>query len=380
MVAVLQLLLAVTIPAAVVWLEPRSKLMRTLSPVVICYLLGIALGNQPWVAFSQDLALGTCNATVAFAIPFLLFSVNIVSWLRLARSTVISFFIVMLAAMAGATTAHLLLNTHFDQSAGIAGMLVGVYVGGTPNMAAVGTGLGVRSETFVLLNAADMVVSFAYLLFLLTIAPKILGKRKDEMVAREKEQFDEPKERSETPGTSGKWHLGWVKQVAGAGMLAAAIVGLSLGAGRLVPESYRDAFIILTITTFAVAASSSRRVRELQGTQEAGQFLLLVFCVAMGYTTDFVQLFSASPLILVYCGVTVTVAVTLHFAVASLLRIDRDTIIITSTAGIFGPHMVGPVCMALKNREVLFSGIASGLVGYAVGNYLGVGVAWVLGG
>jgi uncharacterized membrane protein len=380
MVAVLQLLLAVTIPAVVVWLEPRSRLVRTLSPVVLCYLLGIALGNQPWVAFSQELALGTCNVTVALAIPFLLFSVNLGSWLRLARPTVVSFVIVMFAAMAGATVSHLLLATHFDQSAGIAGMLVGVYVGGTPNMAAVGTGLGVRSETFVLLNAADMVVSFAYLLFLLTVAPRILGRTKDDKRASEGGQSFEPPGSGEAQEVRKRWGFEMVKEVAGAGMLAAAIVGVSLGAGAVVPQSYRDAVIILAITTLAVAASGIRRVRSLDGTQEAGQFLLLVFCVAMGYTTDFVQLFSASPLILVYCGVTVFVAVTLHFVAASFLRIERDTIIITSAAGIFGPHMVGPVCLALKNREVLFSGIASGLVGYAVGNYLGIGVAWMLGG
>ncbi|MBW2699671.1 MAG: hypothetical protein JRF33_02540, partial [Deltaproteobacteria bacterium] len=45
---------------------------------------------------------------------------------------------------------------------------------------------------------------------------------------------------------------------------------------------------------------------------------------------------------------------------------------------IFGPHMVGPVAVALKNKEILFSGLASGLVGYAVGNYLGLALAWLL--
>jgi len=371
MVAALQLLLAFLVPAGIVWLEPRSRLVRTISPVVICYLVGIALGNQPWLSFSQELALGTCNVTVAFAIPFLLFSVNIVSWLRLARSTVVSFVLVMLTAMVGAITAHFILHSHFDQSAGIAGMLVGVYVGGTPNMAAIGTGVGVRSETFVLLNAADMVISFAYLLFILTIAPRILRRGTG--------TFGQSGEQTESVAVDRVvWNMGVAREVALAGLLAAAMVGVAVVVGSAVPESFRDAFIILAITTLAVGASMSRRVRGLRATQESGQFLLLVFCVAMGYTTDFVQLFSASPLILVYCGITVVVSVTLHFVAASLLGIDRDTVIITSTAGIFGPHMVGPVCVGLKNREVLFSGIASGLIGYAAGNYLGMAMVFLL--
>jgi uncharacterized membrane protein len=52
--------------------------------------------------------------------------------------------------------------------------------------------------------------------------------------------------------------------------------------------------------------------------------------------------------------------------------------IITSTAGIFGPAFIPPVATALGNREIIFSGIATGLVGYAVANYLGLRLAWML--
>jgi uncharacterized membrane protein len=68
----------------------------------------------------------------------------------------------------------------------------------------------------------------------------------------------------------------------------------------------------------------------------------------------------------------------LHFFLASLFKIDTDTILITSTAGIFGPPFVGPIAKALKNEEIIVSGITTGLVGYALGNYLGYFVFWVL--
>ena len=100
----------------------------------------------------------------------------------------------------------------------------------------------------------------------------------------------------------------------------------------------------------------------------------------MGFTTDFSKLFGSTFITVVFVAIVLFGAVFVHFVLAIFFQIDRDTIIITSAAAIFGPHMVGPVALAIKNRRVIFSGLASGLVGYAVGNYLGIALAWMLGG
>ncbi len=63
---------------------------------------------------------------------------------------------------------------------------------------------------------------------------------------------------------------------------------------------------------------------------------------------------------------------------AMVFRIDTDTTIITSTAGIYGPAFIIPVAEGIKNREVVVSGLTCGLAGYAIGNYLGFAVAWLL--
>jgi uncharacterized membrane protein len=373
MIPALQVLLALLLPVAVVWAEPRLKLIATLSPVVVCYLLGIALGNQPLLAFDNDLALLMCSITVALAIPFLLFSVDLAGWLRLARTTVLSFFLVMISACLAAAAGHLLFGGQVLESAGIAGMLVGVYIGGTPNMAAVGTAMAVQPETFILLNAADMVASFAYLMLVLTVARPLLK--------RFLPPFPGPRG-SELPETSevGGFRLPPVRDFAIAFALAAAMLGLAVALGAMLPPNIRDAAIILAITSMAVLAATRQPVRRLAGTHAVGQFLLLVFCVAMGMTTDFGELFTGGPTIMAYVAFVLFASVAIHLVLATVARIDVDTAIITSVAGIFGPHLVGPVALALKNREIVFSGIASGLVGYAAGNYLGIFIAWLLGG
>jgi len=51
---------------------------------------------------------------------------------------------------------------------------------------------------------------------------------------------------------------------------------------------------------------------------------------------------------------------------------------ITSTALICSPPFVPVVSGALNNREILVPGITIGIIGYAVGNYLGFLMAELL--
>ena len=51
---------------------------------------------------------------------------------------------------------------------------------------------------------------------------------------------------------------------------------------------------------------------------------------------------------------------------------------ISSTAALYGPAFIVPIAKAINNRELTVYGIALGLLGYILGNYLGLGMAWLL--
>ena len=76
-------------------------------------------------------------------------------------------------------------------------------------------------------------------------------------------------------------------------------------------------------------------------------------------------------------GVLVS-AVLLHVGLAAAFRLDADTTLMTSTAAIFGPAFIGPVAAAIKNRRLVAPGLTMGLMGIALGTYLGLATAWVL--
>src|SRR5680860_314593 len=94
-------------PVLAMWGARRSKALGWLGPIVLCYLLGIVLGNL--VTMDTDFASTVTEATVLLAIPLLLFSTDFAEWLRIARPAAISFGLATVAVIISSTAATLLL-------------------------------------------------------------------------------------------------------------------------------------------------------------------------------------------------------------------------------------------------------------------------------
>jgi uncharacterized membrane protein len=161
-------------------------------------------------------------------------------------------------------------------------------------------------------------------------------------------------------------------------ILSALAVGLSLLLSKLLTGGESVSLIILGLTTIAVAFSFNKKIRHFEGSQEIGHYLLLVFCVAVGSLANTSQMLSGSLWYFLFGATIMFGSIFLHFLCCFFLKIDRDTAIITSMAGIFGPAFVAPMSQVLKNKAILFSGVTTGLVGYAVGNFVGILIAYLL--
>ena len=102
-----------------------------------------------------------------------------------------------------------------------------------------------------------------------------------------------------------------------------------------------------------------------------------MFSVGMGLCFDF----SAVSSSLVLLGMLLIIqfgTVLLHIIMAKIWGIDYHTMMITSTAGVFGPAFIIPVANVLHNDEIILPGILCGILGYTLGNYLGIGVGELL--
>lgn len=369
-------LFLVGMPLLALWLERRHRLFEVLNPVVLCYGAGMVLANLLPFTVHEATAITATEAAIPLAIPLVLFSSNLPAWLRGRHGAVRSFLAALVAVMLTSAAAAVWLGHLVEQPATVSGMLVGVYTGGTPNLVSIGMALEAPEETFSLLNAADVVVGGLYLLALISVAKPMLRRflpaYADDPGRPADEQADEPH-----AAATFDLRRAWRGMLAGLG-LSALIVAASAGFSILVAGELWVPGIFLGITTGGIAASFAGRVRRLAGTYVLGNYFILIFCVAMGARTDFAALLASGGGILTYTAAVMFGAVLLHLLAAKLMRVDVDTWIITSTAAVYGPAFVPVVAESIDNRQVILSGLTAGLVGYAIGNYLGIGLAYLL--
>ena len=371
MIVAAQVFLALVFPAVANWLAAHNKAAKLLGPVVLCYGAGILFGNLG-LPLDNDVSIGLSSAAVPLAIPLLLYSSEVRKWLTLARPLLISFTLACISAVLGAGLIGWAFRARTDEWWKIAGMLVGVYVGGTANMSAVGIALDVRKETFLLVSTSDLVTGGVYLLFLLSLGQRLLLR-----ILPAFEPEDGAHEHVELPAGSGFTRANAVPMVK-AGALTIAIVGVSVGLSFLFFGKLDSPFVLVTLTTLGILASLSEQVRTLPGAYDLGEYCLFVFCFSVGSMADVSQLAGTSPVIFLFVLATMCLSVALHVALSRVFSLDTDTTIIVSTATIFGPAFIGPVASALKNRQLVGPGLTLGLAGIALGTYFGLFTAWGL--
>ncbi|MCJ7582602.1 MAG: DUF819 family protein [Candidatus Aminicenantes bacterium] len=348
----------------------KSKLIHRLGPIILCYIFGILLINIFHYPIHKPESMLFTEFTVALAIPLLLFSTDFLHWLSHAKKTALSIGIAFGSILISSSIGAFVFANKIEESKNIAGMLVGVYTGGTPNMSAIGMALSVKKELFILINAVDMIFGAIYLVFLMSIAQKVLRKflPPSHKIQKSTKSFI-PETRTEK--------ISFQNIFMGIGF-SVLIVGFSIGLSQIITGEIRIALVILTLTTLSIIFSFNKRIRTIKGSFDSGQYFLLMFCVAIGTLVDVKELLIASPIIFLYVGLAMFGAIIFHYVLAAVFKIDVDTVLITSTGAIYGPALVGPIAGVLKNREAVVTGLAAGLLGYALGNYLGIGLAMLL--
>lgn len=112
--------------------------------------------------------------TATVAIQFLLFSMYIPKWARLAGKTTISMFGAFIAAVVIVVGGFFLFrNFGIDRPWDVAGMMIGLYTGSPPNLASIKLALNADETQYMLIATCDLVVDAFHLLFVLTIAQRL---------------------------------------------------------------------------------------------------------------------------------------------------------------------------------------------------------------
>jgi uncharacterized membrane protein len=324
------------------------------------------------------------NIIIPLAFPLLLFSLNIKKWLRYARKGFISVLLALLAGMIMVPAGFFIFKNQIPDSWKLAGMFVGIYTGGTPNFVSLKMALDVDPSLFLIVSTYDMVVGAFLVLFYITVAPrlfrfilppfqnpvKVATGEIDTSIAEIETDYED---------YSGFFKKGKIIPLVGALGLSVLIFAVSFGLSLLLPGIPNNVVIILSITTLAILASLFKSLNTIEKTFQLGMYLIVVFSLVIASMADLRVMFNIGMLNLIlfiswcYFG-----SLFLHIILAYIFRIDSDNFLITSAAFIFSPPFVPMVAGALKNKDVIITGLTGGILGYILGNYFGIALAYFL--
>jgi len=407
------------LPVLLIYLTHVSKFLGKIGAVVMAYLIGLLIGNiglfprqsesfrallagkaslpagQLQAHFSQGLI--TENDLVAnqiagvqdvimtivipLAIPLLLFSLDIKRWLKLAKGALFSLILAMISLLIVIFGGYFLLRGEIADAWKISGMLVGIYTGGTPNLAAIATALDVAPNIFLLTHTYDMVLGAVCLAFLMTGAQRIFNWFLPHFTENHK-HISLKEMVTESEGMDN--YLGMLSKKGAIGLLKAAglsalIFAISGGLSLLVAKSAQMVTVILSITTLGLLFSTIKSVNRIEKTFQLGMYLIIVFSLVVASMGDLSSMFQIDFLhLFLFVALAIFGAMVIHLFLSWIFKVDTDTTIITITALTYSPPFIPVVAAALKNKEVIISGLTVGILGYAFGNYVGVAIAFFL--
>lgn len=374
---------SVLAPFVALGLERRFAWARLLGSVLMCCGFGIIVANQPWwvpgveaAASMADAAKLLMQATIPLAIPLLLFQAKLTDLRDHGKASALAFGVSALTVVVAVSIMTAVFGDRLELAGHIGGMVICVYIGGVPNLVAVQRAIEASSEHFALVQAATMLVSSVYLVFLLTLVKPLL--RRFYPAHRAPEELSGLSDEQAAPRSREHSRLGRM----GYGVLSlgasALCVGLVAGLVKITTGALGSLEIILGITTLSIIGSLWTRLREIPTHEAIGMYLILVFCVAAGSSMDVARLLESGSVVLTFTALSAAIFLPLHYLSCRLAGIDLDTTVTMSVATMFGPPFVPPVVQALGNRAVLLPGMTFGFLGYALGTYLGIafGLWW----
>ena len=262
-------------------------------------------------------------------------------------------------------------------------MATGLYTGGTPNLNAIGSILGVAQEIIAVSNLSDMLIGGIFYVFLLTLCKPLLSKilkaEKPAVYMTGDEEVENIDDFGEIPDK---------KKLIIAVLIAVGMAAVGAGIGVLIwvltgsvqgkLNDYLVPAVMVTATVLGLVASFNKKLRKIKGTSLTGHYLILVFSVALSMSMDFND-FNLDYVYIFLLFTTITLGTfILHVILCKIFRIDADCCMITLTAGVYGPAFIPAVAKQAGDEKLIPVGLLCGSLGYAIGTLLGAGLGFIL--
>jgi uncharacterized membrane protein len=337
------------IPVLFIWLEKRTKwkIFNILPAIIWIFLTPIFLSNLNVIPRSTPIYTTFRSFAVPMFIVLMLLDINIRQSLRVAWRGAAVLVLGAFGIVIGAVISFFMFREGLppDTWRGY-GALAGSWIGGTGNLAAVAESLDTPGE---MVGMVVLVDNFVYVLYFpLILTCKRWAKSFNRFTGVSQEQIDH---------------------------IAQADAEIEKKVFPVVePVFTQNTWAILLVTTFGIGLSATR-LKNVPGTEPLAMGLVYIYMTMLGAQADLSKIGGAQWFL---AAGFVCITVHLIFVVigARLFRIDVSMAATASVAAVGGAASA-PVAAGYHREELVPISIMLALIGYALGNYLGVATAYL---
>ena len=364
---------AIMVLAGASFLLERTRLGRQLTGTVMVILAAIVAANLGIIPHSAPTYDFIFTFLVPMLIPLFLFQADLRRLWREASRTTLAFLVATIGTVAGIVVAATLLDLSTlgsgaplpasDREAAIVGLFASTYIGGSVNYAALGemTGLNQDRSFFSAATAADNLFSAVYL-SLIALLPGVTRLARFFPAHPTTPQPTTPPEAAPPQVTARSLCL--------AIACAAALVAISDGlVAYFNAVSYR--YVTLTILTL-VLATLVPAIREwLAGAFELGVALSFAFFAAIAAGANLTAMVSVAPTLIVVVLILLSVHLATLLFIGAVTRLTLPELLTASNAAILGATTAPAMAAAKGWRDQVTPGVLVGVLGYALGTFIG---------
>ena len=374
--------------ATAIWLEQSYRWAARLSGPVLALMIAMVLSNTRVMPAESGAYNFVGNWLVPLAIPLLLFRANIREIIGTGGRLFVVFHISAVGTVIGTVLAYWMLHAQIGSPATeqASGMMVGSYIGGGVNFMALKTSYDVpESVTNPLIVADNFVMAGMFVVMLAMAASRWFRSRYPHPHTKE----------SDAAGTQNLAAVHWKRKdislldVAKCFGFSFVALAIAEGAGYLINSIFGDTdtssmpvqmlqilftnkFVLITTVSLVLATAFSSQLKKVNGPEEFGAYLLMIFLFTLGLPADLVSVITQAPLFFVFCGIIAGTNLLFTLVAGKLFKLNLEEIIVAVNANLGGAPTAAAVAISAGWPRLVLPGILVGVWGYVVGTPIGV--------
>ena len=360
------------------FLVDASRLGRAVPGVVFILSGGVLLSNLRITPFSSPVSDFIGEYVVAAAIPLLMIKADLKKVFLESGKVMVGFAAACVGIVAGVLVGYFLLAP-WHVGAKVAGFYAGAFIGGTISMIAVGNAVQMTPAEIAAATGASMIPSVLGLMALVAV-PNLKIVQRHLPCRLSGNGGDGP---DCVPPSAVVQELR-LTHVTGAlalsfGICACARIVARIAGGILGHDQSHYNILYVTALTVVVANSFPRQLRKLRGEFDLGMIFMYMFLAMIGLGTDMTSFLSNAVSLFIYVIILLGIGIVTTLLLCKLLRLDLSEAVTGCGAAIVGPAATVAVVAGKGWYSMVTPAVMTGIFCHIVGNFVGIGLAVMLG-